>query len=185
MCHPVVTSYLLTTPNPLNSCLLPTSARGPSINPGPQCPLGRISATSGTGGPTNRNLPRPQQPRLRGGQELRKRGCQGALRPTTFFTVCIWNWIVEIHGHWLFSKVSKYRVIHHVDSNLPLTTKEKFCFDLACPDLTWPGQNRTFVLTSMGGLNQRDVSPCTLTRKSSYTHPRLQWHTRDKGKVSL
>ena len=34
------------------------------------------------------------------------------------------------------------RVIHLVDSNLPLTSKLKFRIGLAC--LTWPGQNGTF-----------------------------------------
>ena len=36
-----------------------------------------------------------------------------------------------------------YRVTHHVDSNLPLTSKQKFRYGLACPDLArskleWP-----------------------------------------------
>ena len=33
---------------------------------------------------------------------------------------------------------------------------------LAWPGMPCPGQNRTFVLMSKGGLNQRDVSPCRL-----------------------
>ena len=52
----------------------------------------------------------------------------------------------------------KYRVTHHVDSNLQLTSNQKFHFGLARSDR--PGQNGTFVLKSTGGLNQRDVSPC-------------------------
>ena len=34
-----------------------------------------------------------------------------------------------------------YRVTHHVDSNLPLTSKQKFHFGLACLDLARPKQN--------------------------------------------
>ena len=44
-----------------------------------------------------------------------------------------------------------YRVTHHVYSSLPLTSKHKFRFGL-----TRAG------LKSTGGLNQRDVSPCSL-----------------------
>ena len=49
----------------------------------------------------------------------------------------------------------EYRATHDIVSNLPLTSKQKFRFDLA-----WPGQNGTFVLRSTGGLIQHDVSPC-------------------------
>ena len=52
-----------------------------------------------------------------------------------------------------------YRVTHLVDSNLMLTSKEKFHFGLARSGQA--GQYGTFVLMSMGGLNQQDVSPCT------------------------
>ena len=54
-----------------------------------------------------------------------------------------------------------YRVTHHVDSNLPLTSKQKFRFGLARSGLARPIRN--FVLMSTGGLNQRDVSPCIST----------------------
>ena len=37
-----------------------------------------------------------------------------------------------------------YRVTHLVDSNLPLTSKQKFRFGLACPDLARPKQNFCF-----------------------------------------
>ena len=37
-----------------------------------------------------------------------------------------------------------YRVTHLVDSNLPLTSKQKFCIGLACPDLARPKQNLCF-----------------------------------------
>ena len=47
------------------------------------------------------------------------------------------------------------RVTHHVDSNLPLTSKQKFCLSIRPMFL-----NANFVLVSKGGLNQRDVSPC-------------------------
>ena len=34
-----------------------------------------------------------------------------------------------------------YRVTHHVDSNHPLTSKQKFHFGLACPDQARPKRN--------------------------------------------
>ena len=34
-----------------------------------------------------------------------------------------------------------YRVTQHIGSNLPLTSKHKFCFGLACPDLARPKWN--------------------------------------------
>ena len=37
-----------------------------------------------------------------------------------------------------------YRVTHLVDSNLPLTSKQKFCIGLACPDLARPKRNFGF-----------------------------------------
>ena len=40
----------------------------------------------------------------------------------------------------LFQKLS-YRVTHDVDSNLLLTSKQKFRFGLVCPDLARPKQN--------------------------------------------
>ena len=61
---------------------------------------------------------------------------------------------------------------HHVDLNLPLTLKQKFRLCLACPDLARP--KRSFVLMSRGGLNQRDVSPCTLLRKIYFLHKRQE-----------
>ena len=51
--------------------------------------------------------------------------------------------------------LAQFRVTNHVVQNLPLISKQKFCFGLA-----WPGQSKTFVLKSTGGLWQRDVSPC-------------------------
>ena len=48
-----------------------------------------------------------------------------------------------------------YTVTIQIVSNLPLTSKQKFRFSMR-PMY----QNTTFVLISMGGLNQRDVSPC-------------------------
>ena len=38
----------------------------------------------------------------------------------------------------------KYRVTQHVGSNLPLASKHKFCFGLACPDLARPKRNFCF-----------------------------------------
>ena len=49
-----------------------------------------------------------------------------------------------------------YRVTHQVVANLPLTSKQQCHFGLA-----WPRQNGTFVMLSMGGSPQPDVSPCT------------------------
>ena len=37
-----------------------------------------------------------------------------------------------------------YRVTHQVGSNLPLTSKQKFRFGLACPDLARPKRNISF-----------------------------------------
>ena len=50
-----------------------------------------------------------------------------------------------------------YRVTHHVDSNLLLTSNKSYA--LAWLGQTRPGHNETFVLMSTGGLNQQDVSP--------------------------
>ena len=41
------------------------------------------------------------------------------------------------------------------------------CSVLACPSQARPGQKGTFDLMSMGGLNQPDVSPCTLLPKNA------------------
>ena len=49
-----------------------------------------------------------------------------------------------------------YRVTIQVVSNLPLTSKHKFCFNMRPVSL-----KATFVLVSMGGLPQPNVSPCT------------------------
>ena len=37
--------------------------------------------------------------------------------------------------------VDHYRVTHRFDSKLPLTSKQKFCFGLACSDLDRPNLN--------------------------------------------
>ena len=39
---------------------------------------------------------------------------------------------------------SEYRVTHQVGSNFPLTSKQKFRFGLACPDLARPKRNFSF-----------------------------------------
>ena len=42
------------------------------------------------------------------------------------------------------AKSTMYRVTHLVDSNLPLTSKQKFCFGLAWPDLDRPKRDFCF-----------------------------------------
>ena len=51
--------------------------------------------------------------------------------------------------------MSIYRLTHQVVTNLPLSSKQKFRFGLACPGL------------STGGSSQPDVSPCTISHSSS------------------
>ena len=53
-----------------------------------------------------------------------------------------------------------YRVTNPLVQNLPLTSKQKFRFGQ--PVQAWPGQNGTFVLKSMGGFEQMELSPCTV-----------------------
>ena len=52
-----------------------------------------------------------------------------------------------------------YRVTIQLVTNLPLTSKQKFCFGLL--DQAMPGQNGIFVLKSTGSLELPAVSPCT------------------------
>ena len=58
-----------------------------------------------------------------------------------------------------------YRVTHHIDSNLPLTSKQKVHFGLT--------RSGTFALMSTRGLNQRNVPPCmtvwTIVRMFNFT----------------
>ena len=82
-------------------------------------------------------------------------------------------WVVALDPLRKSSK-HRYMVTHQVDSNLPLTTKQKWRF------CTWASY-RNFVLMSTGGLNQRDVSPCSLDLSqnqngvsSHFLEPRLQ-----------
>ena len=44
----------------------------------------------------------------------------------------------------LMHSILNYRVTHHVGSNLLLTSKQKFRFGLACPDLARPKRNFCF-----------------------------------------
>ena len=53
-----------------------------------------------------------------------------------------------------------YRVTIQLVTNLPVTSKQKFCFGLAWPSLARPKRN--FLLKSAGGFGQRDGSPCTV-----------------------
>ena len=46
-----------------------------------------------------------------------------------------------------------YRVTHHDVQNLPLTSKQKFCFGLAWTGLAWPGQSKAELLFQ----SQREV----------------------------
>ena len=55
-----------------------------------------------------------------------------------------------------------YRVTHHVGPNLQLKPKQKFRFNMRPMYY-----NTTYVLVSTGGLDQRDVSPCTVFVKSA------------------
>ena len=60
-----------------------------------------------------------------------------------------------------------YRVTHQVVTNLPLTSKHKFRFGLACPGLARPKRNCCFdVKMSTGGSSQPDVSPCKAAANS-------------------
>ena len=53
---------------------------------------------------------------------------------------------------------NNYRVTIQLVTNLPFTSKKKFCFALARP--TRPGQKETYVLNSTGGSLQAEWSPC-------------------------
>ena len=55
--------------------------------------------------------------------------------------------------------VDVYRGTYLLDSNLPLTSKDKFRIGLACPALARPKRNFWFDVNRR--LNQRDVSPCS------------------------
>ena len=98
------------------------------------------------------------------------------------FSISVWSWGITSHHFPWRIKVSKeikdikqcpiqrfidpadtspcfYRVTHHIGSNLPLTSRQKFRIGLSCPDPARPKQNFCFEVN--GRFESRDVSPCT------------------------
>ena len=60
---------------------------------------------------------------------------------------------------YLSTQLDNYRVTHLLVQNLPLTSKAKFRFGLACPV---QDKAEIKLLKSTGGFAQGDGSPCTV-----------------------
>ena len=81
----------------------------------------------------------------------RRVGCRRTPWRWTRWATCARRWRSST---WRGDK-RRYRVTHQLVANIPLTSKQQFCFGLG-----WHGPNRTFVMMSTGGSSQPVVSPC-------------------------